>query len=203
MMRTLYVYINYQIPTLWWCFVERLKYDSSWKIIGHLRIKRNPILTKLFRGAEDGVLIIGKGFKCINKLMSNSIGLFQPCFFNISTKGAKLIIGDNVGITGSTINATKEIIIGNYVTIGSGCLITDTDSHSLDEKERRENNYSNCKSMPIHIGDDVFIGARSIILKGVTIGNGAVVGAGAVVTKDVPPYAVVGGNPAKVIRYLK
>lgn len=203
MMRRIYILFKHQIPTFWWCFIERIKYDSTWKIKGHLRIKRNPIITKLFRGAKDGDLLIGKNFKCNNKLLSNSIGLIQPCLFNISTEGSVLKIGNNFGISGSTINATKEIIIGNYVTIGSGCLISDTDSHSLNKDERRENDYSNCKSMPIHIGDDVFIGARCIILKGVTIGNGAVIGAGSVVTKDVPPFSVVGGNPAKVIRNLK
>lgn len=54
---------------------------------------------------------------------------------------------------------------------------------------------------PIHIGNDVWIGARSIIMDGVSIGDGAIVAAGSVVTKDVPPYAVVGGSPAKIIKY--
>ena len=62
--------------------------------------------------------------------------------------------------------------------------------------------FSTLRSVPIKIGNDVWIGCNSIILKGVTIGDGAIVAAGSVVTKDVPDYAVVGGAPAKVIRFL-
>ena len=87
--------------------------------------------------------------------------------------------------------------------IGSGCLITDTDSHPLHWKDRLEERNELTKQAPITIEDDAFIGARSIILKGVTIGKGAVVGAGSVVSKDVPPFAVVCGNPAKIVKTLE
>ena len=107
-----------------------------------------------------------------------------------------------MGISGSTINATTTITIGDNVMIGSGCLITDTDSHPLHWKDRLEEKNELTACAPITIGDNVFIGARSIILKGVTVGEGAVVGAGSVVSKDVPPYTVVCGNPAKIVKTL-
>ena len=113
------------------------------------------------------------------------------------------------------------IQIDDDVTIAWGVWIYDHNSHSLDWKERvndtariREDikagrgfidskNWSVVDTKPIHICDKVWIGFNAIILKGVTIGEGAIVGAGAVVTKDVPPYTVVAGNPARVVKKLQ
>ncbi len=86
--------------------------------------------------------------------------------------------------------------------IGSGCLITDTDSHPLHWEDRLINDDSKTKSKPIVIEDNVFIGARSIVLKGVTIGFGSVIGAGSVVTQSIPPNVVACGNPARIIKQL-
>lgn len=93
------------------------------------------------------------------------------------------------------------MIIGNNVLIGSGCVICDSDAHPIHPSERQ--NHELTKSSPIIIGNDVFIGARSIILKGVTIGEGAVIGAGSVVTKDVPSMCVYAGNPAILIKKME
>ena len=145
----------------------------------------------------------GEFYEAEIQICSNSLGLIQPCVFNISSPGSMLAIGNNVGISGSTLCASKSIIIGNNVLIGSGCLITDSDSHPMDWKERINGGENKTSWSGIVIEDNVFIGARSIVLKGVTIGEGAVVGAGSVVTKDVPANTVVAGNPAKLIRCLR
>ena len=113
---------------------------------------------------------------------------------------ASLSIGNNVGISSSCIWATKSITIGNHVNIGADTLILDTDAHHLDWKERRIGGERNSK--PIVIEDDVFIGTRSIVLKGVTIGARSIIGAGSVVTKDIPSDCVAVGNPCKVIRMI-
>ena len=113
---------------------------------------------------------------------------------------ASLSIGNNVGISSSCIWATKSITIGNHVNIGADTLILDTDAHHLDWKERRIGGERNSK--PIVIEDDVFIGTRSIVLKGVTIGARSIIGAGSVVTKDIPSDCVAAGNPCKVIRMI-
>ena len=155
----------------------------------------------ILKKRKCGKIEIGKGFTCHNKFTANSVGLIQPCLFNISAPESKLLIGNNVGISGSTINATTTIIIGDDTRIGSGCLISDTDSHELTSSERN-NKTNKIGKAPICIGKGVFIAARCIILKGVTIGDGAVVGAGSVVTKDVPANTIVAGNPARVINYL-
>lgn len=156
-------------------------------------------MQKLLR-MPNGTIQIGSHFKCNNKVKSNSIGLIQPCVFNINTPGSRIVIGDNVGISGSTICAAKSVTIGDNVLIGSGCLITDTDAHPIDWRDRRENQNEQTLCAPIVIGNDVFIGARCIILKGVTIGDRAVIGAGSVVSKDVPEDCVVAGNPARVVK---
>lgn len=192
------------ISTSWYCCLNGLPINFSWKIKGRFFIKRTSLVSRLRNlNRKSGRIIIGKSFYCNNKLKSNSVGVFQPCFFNISNFESEILIGDNVGISGSTINATKQVVIGNNVLIGSGCLITDTDSHPLYWEDRFRNDNTKIKSEPILIEDNVFIGARSIILKGVTIGEGAVVGSGSVVSKDVPAYAVVCGNPAKIVKTLK
>lgn len=149
-----------------------------------------------------GGVKIGKFFKCFNKVDSNSLGLIQPCLFNIVFRGKSITIGDNVGISGATLCAVEDIHIGNNVMIGSGVIITTTDSHPLHWEARRLNTEPPA-SAPVIIGDDVFIGARAIILKGVTIGDGAVIGAGSVVTKSIPPRVIAAGNPARIIKEIK
>ena len=109
----------------------------------------------------------------------------------------KIEIGDDTFInSGTSIGSLVSVTIGNHVAIGNYTLILDADYHNpLDHTKPGA-------KAPIVIHDYVWIGARATILKGVTIGTHAVVAAGAVVTKDVPPYAFVAGVPAKVIRYL-
>lgn len=118
--------------------------------------------------------------------------------------GGKLIIGNNVGISNSVIQCHREIVIGNYVNIGDGCFIMDTNFHSTDWQERADRSIDTKrkKSHPVHIGDYVFIGARTIVCKGVTIGEKSIIAAGSVVVKDIPSNVIAGGNPCKVIKTI-
>lgn len=87
--------------------------------------------------------------------------------------------------------------------IGGGTCVWTTDFHSLDWKIRRsKEDLKYRKIAPVTIEDDVFIGAKCIILKGVTIGKGSIIAAGSVVTKSIPPFEIWGGNPAKIIRKI-
>ena len=190
------------LPSLCNSLRSGLPFDSTHRIVGKVRIIKKSWFIRQVTGDKNGKLVIGKNFKCNNKIKSNSIGLIQPCVFNIATSGAEIVIGNNVGISGATINATKSIRIGDNVLIGSGCLITDTDSHPIDWHDRINDLNEKTISSPIVIEENVFIGARSIILKGVTIGRNSVIGAGSVVTKSIPENCIAGGNPAKVIKYL-
>lgn len=95
-----------------------------------------------------------------------------------------------------------SIKIGDKVKIGGCVLMTDTDAHPIDFMARRSSN-EGMKSAPIVIEDDVWVGAHSIILKGVTIGARSIIGAGNVVTKNIPADCVAAGNPCRVIKNLK
>ncbi len=118
--------------------------------------------------------------------------------------GAELVIGDYVSMSSTVIWAHKRIVIGDHVMCGGNVVIMDSDAHSMNFMDRRNLavDLANKKDLPIVIGNDVFIGMNSIIMKGVEIGDRAIIGAGSVVTKSVPADCVVGGNPAKVIKRM-
>ena len=98
------------IPTCWYCLLSGLRINLTWKLCGKFHINHSSwLLRKKHPEIKKGQLIIGDYFSCNNKLTSNSVGIFQPCFFNISASGSKIIIGNNVGISGSTINDTTTI----------------------------------------------------------------------------------------------
>lgn len=141
--------------------------------------------------------------------------------FVFETESGHISVGNRVHIGGGTQLISRDgITIGNDVIIAWNCTIYDHNSHSVLWEERKDDvtlewesaksgnsplcnkNWSVVKSAPIHICDKAWLGFGVTVLKGVTIGEGAVVAAGSVVTKDVPPYTVVGGNPAAVIRTL-
>ena len=110
-----------------------------------------------------------------------------------------LDIGENTFINyGTSVSAMERVTIGRDCNIGTYCMIMDNDFHRL-EPERR---YEMPESGPITIGNNVWLGGHVIVLKGVTIGDGSVVAAGSVVTKDIPPRSIAVGSPAKVIREL-
>ncbi|MNJ97005.1 putative acetyltransferase [compost metagenome] len=134
---------------------------------------------------------------------------------------AKVKIGDRVYMGNSSIICKSSVSFGNDILVAWGVVFYDHDSHSLDYRFRdqdvkqtyidyvnekgnylKNKNWNVVNSLPIVIEDHAWIGAESMILKGVTIGKGAIVGARSVVTKDVPPFTVVAGNPAKVVKVL-
>jgi acetyltransferase-like isoleucine patch superfamily enzyme len=148
----------------------------------------------------SGSLMIGDGFHLQNGQSYNMIGRQQRCYLVIGKK-ADLRIGNNVGISGSAIVCHRQIEIGDNTRIGMNCVIYDTDFHDLDHRKRivLPEDFSGVARKPVIIHANVFIGAHSTILKGVTIGESAIVGAGSVVTKDIPAGEIWGGNPARFI----
>lgn len=130
------------------------------------------------------------------------LGLWQRTII-VARYGGEISIGDGFGISGSTIYSTASITIGKNATIGANCKIIDNDFHPLDPEQRRLSlNEQFTLRKPIVIGDDCFIGMNSIILKGTTLGNNVVVGAGSVVHGTFPDNCIIAGNPAKIIKYL-
>lgn len=126
--------------------------------------------------------------------------------------GSSVLLGDRCYIGLSDIVCASRVTLGDDVVISWGVTIVDHNSHSTDWEYRKRDvlNWKDGKKdwtevtvSPVHIHDRVWIGFNAIILKGVTIGEGAVVGAGAVVTKDVEPYTAVAGNPARMVKRLE
>ncbi len=127
------------------------------------------------------------------------------------TAQAKIVIGNNVFIGSNTLlGCALNITVEDDVLISYDCMIQDNDNHNStyairkndtqDWKNGQQHNWELTPQKSIRINKGSWIGAKSIILKGITIGEGAIVGAGSVVTKDVAPYTVVAGNPARFIK---
>jgi acetyltransferase-like isoleucine patch superfamily enzyme len=152
----------------------------------------------------------------------NNIRFKKRCFLNIEAQtqvigtlifereNASISIGKRVFISGSII-AAQRVDIGDDVLVSWGTTIVDHNSHSTSFTLRSNDavdwlegkkDWTHVKIAPVKISNKVWIGFNCIILKGVTIGEGAVVGAGSVVTKDVPQWTIVAGNPARVIREI-
>jgi acetyltransferase-like isoleucine patch superfamily enzyme len=122
--------------------------------------------------------------------VGSDTGIYIGTFFELGA-AARVEIGDYCTVVGAILRVQSELRIGNYALIAHEVVITDCETIDSDSKPR-----------PIMIGDDVWIGMRAIILAGAHIGDGAVIGAGAVVTGDVAPMTVVSGNPARVVHRI-
>lgn len=126
--------------------------------------------------------------------------VLQPMvWLNVEAENGTLNIGDYTFIgRGTEIEVSQSVTIGKHCLIAPNVFITD---HNHDTRRQGIPMFEQrCLSAPVTIGHNVWIGANSVILPGVTLGDGAVVGAGSVVTKDVPPNTIVGGVPAKFLR---
>jgi acetyltransferase-like isoleucine patch superfamily enzyme len=146
---------------------------------------------------------------CKVRVGTNSI---IECSIAFDRGGSSVYIGDRTFIGGDTrLVCADRIIIGDDVLISWGCTIVDHNSHSVMWSERKQDvlqwmngrkDWSFVKTGPVVIKQKVWIGFNSIILKGIIVGEGAIIAAGSVVTKDVLPYTIVAGNPAGVVREL-
>jgi acetyltransferase-like isoleucine patch superfamily enzyme len=164
----------------------------------NLRIYSFPLCRRHF----SATIKIGSNVTIFNKLSENPAGISHRSVLVASKPGAKLIIGDNVGMSGVILDCTKEIVLEDFVYLGAGVMVYDTDFHPIDFSYRRMKNKSKIKSAPVRICEGAWIGARTIILKGVTIGPRAVIGAGSVVTRDIPADCIAAGVPAKFIKQI-
>ena len=147
---------------------------------------------------------MGGGYFSMNNGMSgNQIGFNTPCIFRCEK--AHITIGENVGMSQTTLIAKcADITIGNNVKLGGGVKLYTSDFHSLNFEYRRDwtIDREHRSSAPITLEDDCFIGAGTIILKGVTIGARSIIGAGSVVTKSIPKGEIWAGNPARFIKKI-
>lgn len=162
---------------------------------GRVIIKGIPIIK-----AKVGTIMVHNNVVLNSNNNNYFINMHSPVKLCTSMPNARIIIGENTRIHGTCIHAYEEITIGKGCLIAANCQIVDTNRHELNFHDPSLRLKVSTKTKPVHIGDYVWIGANSVILPGVTIGEGSVIAAGSVVTKDVPPYSLYGGNPAKEIR---
>jgi acetyltransferase-like isoleucine patch superfamily enzyme len=173
------------------CALAGVKWGSGWRLYGL------PIIQK----HRQSTLTIGARLNLRSTVRSNPLGPNHPVILSTRRPGASLTIGDDFGMTGGSIVCEERIAIGQRVTVGANTTIVDTDFHPLDPSVRQQNPTDGGTALVI-IEDDVFIGMNTLVLKGVTIGHGSVIGAGSVVTRDIPPGVIAAGNPAQVIKPL-
>jgi acetyltransferase-like isoleucine patch superfamily enzyme len=185
---------------LWYKCFNILKFKCKGVVFGKkLRVSGNMNLVI----EKNSKIIIGDNFNLISGRMYNSIGRNIGSCLRADDE-AEISIGNNVGMSNVSIWAKIKIEIGNNVKIGADTIVADSDMHSLDYMQRRSLNEDvfNAKKKAIKIGNDVFIGTRSIICKGVQIGDRAIVGAGSVVACNIPSDEIWGGNPVKFIKKI-
>lgn len=171
----LYFYVNFWL---------RLK---GCKLSGFVRFWGFPLVIRY----PNSIIEIGEGVSFVSSSYSNYRGVSHKCIINTGAEGALIKIGDNCGFSGCSIVANREVKIGKNVNVGADTIIGDRDDHS--------NIYSS-EPKPVIIDDNVWIGMHCIILKGVHIGENTIIGAGSVVTKDIPSNCIAAGVPCKVIK---
>jgi acetyltransferase-like isoleucine patch superfamily enzyme len=149
-----------------------------------------------FRRCIKSSIVIGNSCRLRSSFISNNVGLNRPCFISTLRSNANIIIGNNVGMSGTVIGCAELIKIGDNVLVGGNTFITDFDWHSPNDRSNL------AKSRPVIIEDDVFIGLNAIILKGSHIEKGSVIGANSVVSGHIPAGVIAAGNPCKIISQL-
>lgn len=157
------------------------------KLRGFVRFRGVPLVVRY----PNSRIEIGKGCVFNSKTYSNYRGISHKCAMNTGAEGAQILIGDNCGFSGVSIVANKLVKIGDNVTVGADTIIGDRDDHTdLYASEPR----------PVIIDDNVWIGMHCIVLKGVHIGENTIIGAGSVVTKNIPANCIAAGVPCKIIK---
>lgn len=169
-----------------------IHYGSGLCIHGHICIDKN----------KNASIKLGNNVYISSGRHMNPLSRNIEASFRVE-ENAVLEIGNNVGLSSVVLWCHEHIKIGNNVNIGGNTILLDSDCHSLYYLDRRNINIDLQKkrNSPIEIGDDVLIGMNCMILKGVAIGDRCIIGAGSVVTKDIPSDCVAAGNPAVIIKH--
>lgn len=193
--RIIYVFV-YSMFSSWlarfllWIFGVK-QIGGGFVVTGFLRTTIHP----------DSEIVVGNNVRINSGFERNVVGGYRQMTIDIGSR-AKLIIGNQTALSNSTIVCRQLIAIGDHVFIGGGCNIYDTDFHSLDP-QKRQDKFQVPMTAPIIFDNHCFIGAHTTILKGVTVGEGAIIGAGSVVAKNIPPYEIWAGNPVRFIKKVK
>ncbi|EGQ8115077.1 acyltransferase [Vibrio parahaemolyticus] len=176
--------------------VSFLKSNKNIEIGKKLELKGTPLIDI----KDDCFLLIEDSVTLNSQNRGYHVNMHSPIKLYADRKGAIIRIGANTRIHGTCIHAYESITIGKNCLIAANCQIFDGSGHDLSFSDVENRINTRGVSKPVLIEDNVWIGINSIILPGVTIGNGSVIAANSVVTKDIPPMVLAGGNPAKIIK---
>lgn len=173
--------------------LQACRAGKGFRSTGFIRIKAR----------SAGSITLGEHVTLLAHWRSNRVGMNGPVILH-TWEGGTISIGDHTGMSATAISSRAGVTIGRHCNIGGNVRIFDHDFHALDAEVRRgPRGCEDCARKPVSIGDDVFIGANSILLKGTRIGDRSIIGAGSVVSGIIPPDCVAAGNPAIVVRKLK
>ena len=189
--------LEYVLTGIWTFFFRT---QCIWH--GVLCGKKPQVFGRVIMRTPRGKIEMGDGVQFISSSWrASASGVAHPVRLRTFAPSAKIVFGSKSGMSGGSITArSQQIFIGAGTLIGPDCLITDSDFHIPWPPEARTT-YSDAQhDAGVTIGPNVWIGARVIILKGVTIGEGSIVAAGSVVVKSVPENVMVGGNPARILK---
>lgn len=179
-------------------YKDKFIFGRNTIILGALPILKLP---------QKGRVVLGDGVVLNSDYINSNTSLTTKVKFVTGNNGI-IKIGNNCDLNGTCFVAYDEIEIGDYCQFGSSSLITDTDFHPIDPANRllqmkgEEFPFESVKKNKVKLGNNVWVGWGTIILKGVTIGDNSIIAAGAVVVEDVPSCVIVGGNPAKIVKRL-
>lgn len=178
--------------------------SMAWKVVNYLsaywwRVKigdrcafRGRTIFRLLPGSE---ITIGSRCTFNSNHRSNLIGVYSPCMISTISHRAKIEIGEGCGFSGTVIGAALHVRLGRNVRCGANTLITDSDWHAGDFRTGAD--------MLVEIGDNVWLGYGVKVLKGVKIGENSLIGAGSVVTRDIPANVIAAGNPCRIIKTIE
>jgi acetyltransferase-like isoleucine patch superfamily enzyme len=186
------------------CFVDRMWWRvyawwlscQSGVVMGTITIVGMPLI----QVCKGGRLVMENKVRLWSRNADYHVNLFAPVKLLVSRPGAVIKIGQNTRVYGSSINAFERVEIGSNCLIAANCQIMDANGHALSFENLENRPFTKDKGRAVVIEDNVWLGTGVIILPGVRIGKGSIVGAGSVVSHDVPPMCLVAGNPARVIR---
>lgn len=185
-------WLNIFIIKKWWtliCFTKakfwEIKIGKYTTFIGSTSFYKEP----------NSKITIGDNCHFNSSHRSNLIGIYTPCMVSTIKKNAIIEIGNNCGFSGTVIGCAKHIKLGNNVRCGANTMITDSDWHFNDPRTGEDK--------PVIIDNNVWLGYGVKVLKGVHIGENSLIGAGSIVTKDIPANVIAAGNPCKIIKELK
>jgi acetyltransferase-like isoleucine patch superfamily enzyme len=168
------------------------------KVAGRARFVGAPIIAL----ARDSEIEICDNALLISRCFATALGVSHRIVLRTLSSRARIHIGEHSGLSGATICAINSVTVGPQSMLGADVLVMDTDFHPINSQNRRHAPVEEASSAPVAIGTNVFIGARSIVLKGVSIGDNSVIGAGSVVNGSIPSNVIAAGNPCRIIKSI-